>query len=108
MPQYLGRFSYSSDAVRALMENPQDRSEAAREVVESLGGKLLGFWFAFGEFDGVYVVELPDNAAAASLAMIIGGSGAMANVETTTLIGMEEAQDAMRKAGAATYRRPGT
>jgi uncharacterized protein with GYD domain len=107
MPQYLGRFSYTSDAVRSLMNDPQDRSAAAREVAESLGGSLLGFWYAFGAFDGVFVAELPDNASAAALAMAVGGGGALANLETTVLIGMDEAQDAMRKAAGATYRPPG-
>jgi uncharacterized protein with GYD domain len=107
MPQYLGRFSYTSDAVRALMSDPQDRSAAAREVAESLGGKLLGFWYAFGEFDGVFILEAPDNAAAAALAMAVAGSGALSTLETTVLMEMDEAQDAMRKAAAATYRAPG-
>jgi uncharacterized protein with GYD domain len=107
MAQYLGRISYTSDAVRALMDSPQDRSAAAREVVESLGGKLLGFWFALGEFDAVFIVDAPDNATAAAVAMVVGGSGAIANFETTALLGMDEAQEAMRKAGGATYHRPG-
>jgi uncharacterized protein with GYD domain len=106
MPQYLGRFSYSSDAVRAIVESPQDREAAAREVVEALGGRLLGFWFTLGEFDGAFVVELPDNTTATALAMIVGSSGAMSHFETTALLGMDEAQEAMRKAGAATYRAP--
>jgi uncharacterized protein with GYD domain len=107
MPQYLGRFSYTTDAVRALVNDPQDRSVAAREAVESLGGKLLGYWFAFGEFDGVFIAEAPDNATAAAVAMAVAGSGALSKLETTVLIGMEEAQEAMRKAGEAKYRPPG-
>jgi uncharacterized protein with GYD domain len=106
MPQYLTCFKYSSNAVRALMDNPQDRSEAVRETVESLGGKLLGYWFAFGEFDGVLILEAPDNATAVAVAMTAGASGALASVQTTPLIGMDEAQEAMRKAAGATYRPP--
>ena len=89
------------------MSEPQDRSAAAREVAESLGGKLLGFWFAFGEFDGVFLMEAPDNASAAALAMAVGAGGALSDLETTVLLDMDEAQDAMRKAAAATYRPPG-
>jgi len=107
MPLYLGRFSYTTDAMRALLDQPQDRSAAAREVAESLGGKLVGFWFAFGEFDGVFLMEAPDNASAAALAMAVGASGAV-QIETTVLLDMDEAQDAMRKAAAATYRPPGS
>jgi uncharacterized protein with GYD domain len=107
MPQYLGQFRYTGDAVRSLMGNPTDRSAAAKEVAESLGGSLVGFWFSFGRFDGTYIVDLPDNAAATALAMTIGSSGAIADVETTVLLGMDEAQEAMRRAGAATYTPPG-
>ena len=108
MPLYLGRFSYTADALKALLNEPQDRSAAAREVAESLGGKLLGFWYAFGEFDGVFLMEAPDNASAAALAMAVGAGGALSEVETTVLLDMDEAQDAMRKAAAATYRPPGS
>jgi uncharacterized protein with GYD domain len=108
MPLYLGRFSYTADAMKALLNEPQDRSAAAREVADSLGGKLLGFWFAFGEFDGVFLMEAPDNASAAALAMAVGAGGALSEIETTVLLDMDEAQDAMRKAAAATYRPPGS
>ena len=108
MPLYLGRFSYTSGAVKALLDQPQDRSAAAREVAESLGGKLLGFWYAFGAFDGVFLMEAPDNASAAALAMAVGAGGGLSEVETTVLLDMDEAQDAMRKAAAATYRPPGS
>ncbi len=108
MPLYLGRFSYTTDAMRALLDQPQDRSAAAREVAESLGGKLLGFWFAFGEHDGVFLMEAPDNASAVAVAMAVGAGGAVSNIDTTVLLDMDEAQDAMRKAAAATYRPPGS
>ena len=106
MPLYLTRFSYSTDAVKALVNQPQDRSAAAREVAESLDCKLSGFWYAFGEFDGVFLLEAPDNATAAAVAMAVGASGALSEVETTVLLDMDEAQDAMRKAAAAKYRPP--
>jgi uncharacterized protein with GYD domain len=106
VPLYLGRFSYTADAVKALIDNPQDRSKAAAEAAESLGAKMVGFWYAFGEFDGVFLLEAPDNTTVGALAMLIGGGGALSKVETTVLLSMEEAQEAMRKAAGATYRPP--
>jgi uncharacterized protein with GYD domain len=105
MPLYLGRFRYSLEARKAMVGSPQDRSAAAREAVESLGGKMLGFWFAFGEHDGVFLADVPDNATAAAIALAVGASGT-ADIETTVLLDMDEAQEAMRKAGTAMYRPP--
>ena len=102
MPLYLGRFSYAQKAIKAMVDQPQDRGKAAAEVAESLGGKLTGFWFAFGEYDGVYLMEAPDNATAAALAMAVAGSGALSKVDTTVLLDMDEAQEAMRKAARLT------
>ena len=67
---------------------------------------MIGFWYAFGEFDGVLLAEPPDNATAAAVAMLVGGSGALSKFETTILLDMDEAQQAMRKAAGATYRPP--
>jgi len=106
MPLYLGRFSYTADAIRGLVANPQDRAASAAELFESLGAKLIGFWYAFGEFDGVFLAEAPDNATAMAAGMAVTQSGALSKLETTVLLDMHEAQQAMRKAAAATYRPP--
>jgi len=107
MPMYLIRFSYSTESVKALVENPGDRAKAVAEAVESLGAKMAGFWYSFGDFDGVLLMDAPDNTTAASLAMLVGGSGALSKLETTVLIDMDQAQEAMRKAAGASYRPPG-
>ena len=45
MHYYLGMFKYADNAIKAMMENPQDRSAAARKLIEGLGGKLDGAYF---------------------------------------------------------------
>jgi hypothetical protein len=52
MPLYLSKFSYTPETWTRLMANPEDRREAARSYIESVGGKLHGFWYAFGSHDG--------------------------------------------------------
>lgn len=53
MAMYLTRFSYTPETWARMIEKPEDRREAARAYIESVGGKLHGFWYAFGEHDGV-------------------------------------------------------
>lgn len=105
MPLYLGRFKYSADAIKAMIENPQDRGAVAAETAESLGCKLHGIWWAFGDHDGVFLLEAPDNVVVVALAMAVGASGQL-STETTVLLDMNEAQEAMRKAATATFRPP--
>ena len=101
-----GKAQEDSKAIKAMVERPQDRSKAAAKVAKSLGGKMIGFWYAFGEFDCAFLLEAPDNATVAALAMAIGAGGALSKVETTVLLDMKEAQDAMQKAAAASYNPP--
>ena len=69
MPLYLGRFKYSAEAIKAMIDNPHDRGAVAAEAAESLGCELRGIWWAFGEQDGVFLLEAPDNVAVVALAM---------------------------------------
>jgi hypothetical protein len=48
MPLYLSRFSYTPETWARLIGNPEDRRKAAQSYIESVGGKLHGFWYAFG------------------------------------------------------------
>jgi uncharacterized protein with GYD domain len=107
MPLYLTRFSYTAETWARLIGNPEDRQKAAREYIESVGGKLHGFWYAFGEHDAYNLWEAPDNVSAAAVALAITGGGALSSLETTVLLTVDETMDALRKAGQIAYRAPG-
>jgi uncharacterized protein with GYD domain len=89
------------------MDNPEDRRQAAQSYIESIGGKLHGFWYAFGSHDGYSVMEAPDNVSMAAVALAIAGGGALRSYETTVLLPVEELMDALRKAKQIQYRPPG-
>jgi uncharacterized protein with GYD domain len=101
MSFYMLQWRYKETALRALVQNPQDRSEAARKAIEAYGGKLHHFFFAFGEFDGVAISEFPDAESATASALTIGAGGAASAIKTTVLISSEEAVRAMEKAHVA-------
>jgi uncharacterized protein with GYD domain len=107
MPFYLSRFSYTPETWARLVENPEDRREAARKYIESVGGKLHGFWYAFGEHDGWNLWEAPDNVSMAALAIAIGGGGALRSIDTTVLLTVDETLQALERARTVRYRPPG-
>jgi uncharacterized protein with GYD domain len=107
MPTYLMRFSYTPETWARLIENPEDRRDAARAYIERVGGSLHGFWYGFGEYDGYAIYEAPDNQSAAGAILAIAAGGALASVETTVLMTVEETLDALAKSKSIAYRRPG-
>jgi uncharacterized protein with GYD domain len=106
MAFYLTRFSYTPETWARLTKNPEDRREAARKYIESVGGKLHGFWYGFGTYDGYNLWEAPDNVSMAAVAIAIGGGGALSKIETTPLLTVEETLDALRRAPCAVSRVP--
>jgi uncharacterized protein with GYD domain len=107
MAFYLTRFSYTPETWARLTKNPEDRRAAARKYIESVGGKLHGFWYAFGAHDGYTLWEAPDNVSMAAVAIAIGSGGALSKIETTPLLTVEETLDALGRARAVAYRPPG-
>jgi uncharacterized protein with GYD domain len=107
MPLYLTRFSYTPETWSRLIDNPEDRRTAAQEYIESVGGSLHGFWYAFGAHDGVTLWEAPDNVAMATVALALSGGGAISSLETTVLMSVEETLQALRGVEQVRYRPPG-
>jgi uncharacterized protein with GYD domain len=107
MPLYLSKFSYTPETWARLISNPEDRRQAAQAYIESVGGKLHGFWYAFGTHDGYNLWEAPNNASMAAVAAAISGGGALSSFETTVLLTVEETMDALRMAAEIGYRAPG-
>ena len=108
MPLYLSKFSYTPATWARLSANPEDRRQAAQSYIESVGGKLHGFWYAFGSHDGYNLWEAPDNVSMAAVALAISGGGALSSFETTVLMTVEETLQALRKAEQVRYRAPGS
>ena len=107
MAFYLTRFSYTPETWARLTKNPEDRREAARKYIESVGGKLHGFWYGFGTFDGYNLWEAPDNVSMAAVVVAIGAGGALGSLETTVLLTVEETLAALEKARSIRYKAPG-
>jgi uncharacterized protein with GYD domain len=107
VPLYLTRFSYTPETWARLIDDPEDRREAARSYIEAVGGTLHGFWYAFGPHDAYTLWEAPDNVSMAAVALAITGGGALSSLETTVLMTVEDTIDALRKAEQIQYRPPG-
>ena len=107
MPLYLTKFSYTPETWARMIRNPEDRRKAAQTYIESVGGKLHGFWYAFGSHDGYNLWEAPDNVSIAAVVIAIGSGGAVTSLETTVLMSVDDTLAALRKAQHVNYHKPG-
>ena len=85
MAKYITFFSYSADAVKAMIHHPSDRSAAATALVESMGGTVESFYWMQGQHDGFLISELPDSVSGTALVAAVASTGAITNLETHEL-----------------------
>jgi uncharacterized protein with GYD domain len=105
MPKYLAQCKYVGEGVKGLLkEGGSSRRAAVEKLVESVGGTVEAFYYAFGETDLYVIADLPDNTTMTTLALLVAASGAI-DIKTTVLITPEEVDEAVKK--TPSYRPPG-
>ena len=105
MPTYLFRASLSPEGVAGVLEEGGGaRKQVVKDAIETLGGTLEAFYFAFGDDDVVVIADMPDNETAAGFAMETSSSGRVA-VSTTVLLTPDDVDRAREKKSG--WRAPG-
>lgn len=87
MPIYMHQWNYKDQQIRQMLDKVEgpDRANVVRSAIEAFGGKMHGFYFCFGTYDGVAISEFDDEATALACVMLIFGQGRVQSVHTTTL-----------------------
>ncbi len=101
MAKYATFFSYSSASWAGMIKNPSDRSAAARQLVDGVGGTIESFYWMFGDFDGFVVFDTPDSVSAGALSVAVASSGAFKRAVTTELFGADDQAALVEKAKTA-------
>jgi len=106
MSKYLIRANYVGAGIKGLMsEGGSKRRDAAKAAVESVGGSLDCMYYAFGDTDVYAICDLPDQASATAVSLLINSSGAV-TLNLVPLMTPEDVDAAVAK--APNYRAPGT
>ena len=98
MPIYMTKNSYSAEAMSHIINSADGRKEKIANHIEQAGGRLIDYYFSFGEFDGVCIYETPDSESALSVLAAIKAMGFVNKMETTELFSTEDAAEAFKKA----------
>ncbi len=106
MPKFLIKASYNPDGVRGLLkEGGSKRRAAVQKLVESMGGTLDAFYYAYGPDDAIIIADLPDANSGVALSLTVNATGAV-RLSTTPLISPEEIDSATKK--TVKYKAPGS
>lgn len=105
MTKYLFEANYVGDGIKGLMrEGGTKRRDALTDALKSVGGSLECFYYAFGDTDVLGVFEVPDDASAAALSLMINSTGNV-KVHLKPLMTVEDIDEAAKK--TPSYRAPG-
>ena len=106
MAVYMTQFSYTTEAWRTMVKNPEDRSGVLNAMVEKLGGRLICIYYCYGDYDGVVIAEYPDNISSVAGVLSAISAGHLKTVKTTVLMSVADTVEAMRKASGIVYPGP--
>src|SRR5213080_4643561 len=101
MPLYMYQAAYTAESLAAQLKKPENRVEAVgKAACEAVGGKLIGGWYCFGEYDLVIIADVPDDESMSAIALAIAAGGALKAGKTTKLMTGAQGVEAMKKAAA--------
>jgi len=101
------QFAYTPESWAVQMKHPENRIEnVGRQVCEAAGGKFIGGWLCFGEYDALFIADMPNEESMAGVALAITAGGAVKAGKTTALMTGTQGIEALKKAVtvAKTYR----
>jgi uncharacterized protein with GYD domain len=109
MPIYITQGRYTRDAIKGMLVKPEDRAEAVSRLLGKVGGKLIGHYLTFGEYDFLLIAEALDNTQMAAALLAAGSGAGVTDLKTTVAMTSIEAKGAFAAASdiAPGFRSPG-
>jgi len=104
MPVYITQGRYTREAVKGMIVKPEDRADAVGRATAKAGGKLLGYYFTFGDYDFLSIAEMPSDIQMAAVLLAASSGGGVTDLRTT--VGMTSVE-AMGAFAAASDLAPG-
>jgi uncharacterized protein with GYD domain len=99
MPIYITQGRYTREAIKGMIVKPEDRADAVARLLSKAGGRLLGYYLTFGEYDFLTIAEAPNDVQMAAILLAAGSGGGVTGLRTTVALSSVEAKGAFAAAG---------
>ncbi len=98
MAIYITQGRYTRDAVKGMIVRPEDRADSVSRLLSKAGGRLIGYYLTFGEFDFLAIFEIPSDIQAAAALLAAASHGGVTDLKTTVALTSVEAKGAFAAA----------
>jgi uncharacterized protein with GYD domain len=98
MSIYITQGRYTRDAIKGMIVKPEDRADAIARLLSKIGGRLLGYYLTFGEYDFLTIAEAPNDVQMAATLLAVGSGGGVTDLRTTVAMTSVEAKGAFAAA----------
>ena len=109
MPIYITQGRYTREAIKGMIVKPEDRADQVSRLLSKAGGRLIGYYLTFGEYDFLSIAEAASDTQMAAVLLAAGSAGGVTDLKTTVAMTSIEAKGAFAAASdlAPGYRSPG-
>lgn len=90
---------YANDKKAEMLDTPSDRAEVSRKAVAAMGGQLLHAYGTCGEYDMLFIYEMPDMATVAANMHLADATGMSKHHKIIPLFSNEEFVTSQERAG---------
>jgi uncharacterized protein with GYD domain len=106
MTLYMLQFAYTTEAWTAFTKNPEDRTPVIQGLGQKMGCRVEALYYGFGEYDGLLIIEAPDEVAVTAFALAALAPGHIRATKTTVLMRPSAVVEAMKKAVGQDFKGP--
>jgi uncharacterized protein with GYD domain len=98
MPLYITQGRYTREAIKGMIVTPEDRADAVSRAVSRVGGRLIGYYVTFGDYDFLTICEAPDETHMMAVLLAAASGGGVSDLRTTVAVSSTDATGAFAAA----------
>jgi uncharacterized protein with GYD domain len=99
MAIYITQGRYTREAIKGMIVRPEDRADAVSRLLSRAGGRLIGYYMTFGEYDFLTIAEAPSETQMAAVLVAAAGGGGITDLRTMLAMTSLEAKGVFAAAG---------